>query len=71
MKLKKLLAVVLAFAMVLSTMSFTVSADSAEGVAKIGIDDFAKVDLRVAQIKDCVPVKRAKKLLQLTLDWLR
>ena len=39
-----------------------------EGVAKIGIDDFAKVDLRVAQITDCVPVKRAKKLLQLTLD---
>ena len=39
-----------------------------EGVAKIGIDDFAKVDLRVAQITDCVPVKRAKKLLQLTLN---
>ena len=39
-----------------------------EGVAKIGIDDFAKVDLRVAEIKDCVPVKRAKKLLKLTLD---
>ncbi len=38
------------------------------GIAKIGIDDFAKVDLRVAQITDCVPVKRAKKLLQLTLD---
>ena len=42
--------------------------DEIEGVAKIGIDDFAKVDLRVAQITDCVPVKRAKKLLQLTLD---
>ena len=39
-----------------------------EGVAKIGIDDFAKVDLRVAKITDCVPVKKAKKLLQLTLD---
>ncbi len=39
-----------------------------EGIAKIGIDDFAKADLRVAQITDCVPVKRAKKLLQLTLD---
>ena len=39
-----------------------------EGVAKIGIDDFAKIDLRVAEIKDCVPVKRAKKLLKLTLD---
>ena len=39
-----------------------------EGIAQISIDDFAKVDLRVAEIKDCVPVKRAKKLLQLTLD---
>lgn len=39
-----------------------------EGIAQIGIDDFAKVELRVAQITDCVPVKRAKKLLQLTLD---
>lgn len=38
------------------------------GVAKIGIDDFAKVDLRVAKITECVPVKKAKKLLQLTLD---
>ena len=44
------------------------NAKEIEGIAKIGIDDFAKVDLRVAQIKDCVPVKRAKKLLQLTLD---
>ncbi len=42
--------------------------DEIEGVAKIGIDDFAKVDLRVAQIKNCVPVKKAKKLLELTLD---
>ena len=39
-----------------------------EGIAKIGIDDFAMVDLRVAKVVDCVPVKRAKKLLQLTLD---
>ena len=39
-----------------------------EGVAKIGIDDFAKVDLRVAKITDCEGVKRAKKLLKLTLD---
>ena len=38
------------------------------GLAKIGIEDFAKVELRVAQIKDCEPVKRAKKLLKLTLD---
>ncbi len=39
-----------------------------EGVAKISIEDFAKVDLRVAKITDCEPVKRAKKLLKLTLD---
>ncbi len=39
-----------------------------EGVAKIGIDDFAKVDLRVAEITACEPVKKAKKLLKLTLN---
>ncbi len=39
-----------------------------EGVAQIGIDDFAKVELRVAKITACEPVKKAKKLLQLTLD---
>ena len=35
---------------------------------EIAIDDFAKVGLRVAKVKDCEPVKRAKKLLKLTLD---
>ncbi len=39
-----------------------------EGIAQISIDDFAKVDLRVAKITDCEPVKRAKKLLKLTLN---
>ena len=39
-----------------------------EGIAQIGIDDFAKVELRVAEIKACEPIKRAKKLLKLTLD---
>ena len=39
-----------------------------QGVAKIGIDDFCKVDLRVAKIVECEPVKKAKKLLKLTLD---
>lgn len=34
----------------------------------IGIDDFAKVELRVAEIVACEPVKRAKKLLKLTLN---
>ena len=35
---------------------------------EISIDDFAKVDLRVAKVKACEPVKKAKKLLKLTLD---
>ena len=35
---------------------------------EISIDDFAKVGLRVAKVKACEPVKRAKKLLKLTLD---
>lgn len=39
-----------------------------EGVAHISIDDFSKVELRVAEIRDCVPVKKAKKLLKLTLN---
>ena len=39
-----------------------------EGVAQIGIDDFAKVDLRAAFVKACEPVKGSKKLLKLTLD---
>ena len=38
------------------------------GLAQIGIDDFAKVELTAAKIVDCEPVKRAKKLLCLTLD---
>ena len=40
-----------------------------EGVAElIDIEHFGKVDLRVAQIKECEPIKRAKKLLKLLLD---
>lgn len=38
-----------------------------EGIAQIGIDDFGKVDLRVAEIKACEPIKKAKKLLKLTV----
>ena len=34
----------------------------------ITIDDFEKFYLRVAEIIDCEPVKKAKKLLKLTLD---
>ena len=37
-------------------------------IARIGIDDFEKVELRVAEIKACEPIKRAKKLLKLTLN---
>ena len=44
-----------------------VKEEKPEGVM-INIDDFAKVELRVAEVKDCEPIKRAKKLLKLTLD---
>lgn len=39
-----------------------------QGIAKIGIEDFAKVELKSAEIKACEPVKKAKKLLKLMLD---
>lgn len=39
-----------------------------EGLAQIGIEDFGKVELRVAEVTACEPIKRAKKLLKLTLD---
>jgi methionyl-tRNA synthetase len=39
-----------------------------EGLAEISIDDFSKVELRVANITACEPVKRAKKLLKLTVN---
>ncbi len=35
---------------------------------EIAIDDFAKVELRVAEVKACEPIPKAKKLLKLTLD---
>lgn len=44
------------------------AAPKIEGLAQIGIDDFAKVELRVAEVTSCEPVKRAKKLLKLTLN---
>ena len=37
-------------------------------LSEIGIDDFAKVDLRACKVVACEPVKKAKKLLKLTLD---
>lgn len=39
-----------------------------EGLAEIEFDDFSKVELRVAEVVDCKPIKRAKKLLELTLN---
>lgn len=37
-------------------------------VGLIGIDDFSKVDLRVAEIRAAKPVPKTEKLLQLTVD---
>lgn len=44
------------------------TAENVAFLSEITIDDFAKIDLRVAEIIDCEPVKKAKKLLKLTLD---
>ena len=38
------------------------------GIAQIGIEDFAKVELRVAQIIDCDKVEKSDKLLRLQLE---
>ncbi len=37
-------------------------------MAEIGIDEFAKVELKAAKIVNCEPVPKAKKLLKLTLN---
>ncbi|ASS77039.1 methionine--tRNA ligase [Tumebacillus algifaecis] len=42
--------------------------EAAEGIALIGIDDFTKVDLRVAEVVECEPVPKADKLLKLILQ---
>ncbi|MBR6793472.1 MAG: methionine--tRNA ligase, partial [Clostridia bacterium] len=39
-----------------------------EGLAIISIDDFAKVALRVAEIKTCEPLPKSDKLLVMTVD---
>lgn len=39
-----------------------------EGIAQIGIDDFSKVSLKVAQIKTCEKVEKSDKLLKLMLN---
>jgi len=46
----------------------TAGGEAAEGVALIGIDDFAKVELRVAAVVAAEPVPKADKLLKLQLD---
>lgn len=43
-------------------------AEEVERLPEIGIDEFAKVELRVAQVLAAEPVKKADKLLKLTLD---
>lgn len=45
-----------------------VQAQEAPAKEEIGIDDFAKVELRVAQVIAAEPVKKADKLLKLQLD---
>ncbi len=37
-------------------------------LSEISIDEFAKIDLRACKVTACEPVKKAKKLLKLTLD---
>jgi methionyl-tRNA synthetase len=39
-----------------------------EGIAQIAIEDFAKIDLRVAKVTDCEKVAKSDKLLKLTLN---
>lgn len=39
-----------------------------EGLAQITFDEFSKVELRVAEITSCEPIKRAKKLLKITVN---
>lgn len=46
----------------------TAPADNVAFLSQITIDEFAKVDLRVAKITACEPVKKSKKLLRLSLD---
>ncbi len=46
----------------------TGKAPAPEGIAQIGIEDFAKVELRTAKILECEPVKKSKKLLKIQAD---
>ena len=42
--------------------------EAVEGIAQIGIEDFAKVSLKVAKVKSCEKVEKSDKLLKLILD---
>ena len=44
------------------------SKNAPEGVAQIGIEDFSKVELRVAEVLSCEKMKKSKKLLKLILN---
>jgi methionyl-tRNA synthetase len=46
----------------------TKTAENVAFLPQISIDEFANIDLRVAEITDCEPIKKAKKLLKLTLN---
>lgn len=39
-----------------------------EGLAEINFEDFSKVELRVAKVEKCEPIKKAKKLLKLQVN---
>lgn len=39
-----------------------------EGIAQITFDEFSKIELKVAEIVSCEPIKRAKKLLKITVN---
>lgn len=39
-----------------------------EGLAQIEFDDFVKVELRVATVTECEPIKKAKKLLKIMVN---
>ena len=52
-----------------ATDSIATSVPGGEAIAPlISIDDFAKIDLRIAHIVNCEPVEGSTKLLRLTLD---
>lgn len=42
--------------------------ENVAALSEISIEDFAKIELRVAKVTACEPIKKAKKLLKLTLD---